>query len=99
MALVAPLSVLAMMIFGLYEARQRRKGRRPGKLLSGTYTDEVTALFYSSKRQELDQRDLTSILRDEQSDGAPPFGIDLDRGTFRASSLAPDRDDRSTRSA
>ena len=38
----------------------------------GTFTDEFTAMFYGTKRMELDHRDSVSMLRDEQAQAAPP---------------------------
>ncbi|WP_433197627.1 DUF6191 domain-containing protein [Nocardia sp. CA-107356] len=76
-----PSWVLALMAVALYEAltRKRRKRRTP---VSGTFTDEFTAMFYGTKRMELDHRDSVSMLRDEQNQGAPPqVGVDLDRQT------------------
>ena len=89
MELMGPISVIGLMIVGLYEARQRRMGRRPGRMLSGTYADEVTAFFYGGKRMELEHRDSVSMMRDEEGQGAPPeHGVDLDKGTFRVDHLA-----------
>ncbi|MEV5835805.1 DUF6191 domain-containing protein [Nocardia sp. NPDC052112] len=71
--------VLLLMAVALYEAltRKRRKRRTP---VSGTFTDEFTAMFYGTKRMELDHRDSVSMLRDEEAQGAPPqVGVDLDR--------------------
>ncbi|WP_062980846.1 DUF6191 domain-containing protein [Nocardia anaemiae] len=73
--------VLLLMAVALYEAltRKRRKRRNP---VSSTFTDEFTAMFYGTKRMELDHRDSVSMLRDEHAQGAPPgFGVDLDRHT------------------
>ncbi|MFI6366594.1 DUF6191 domain-containing protein [Nocardia sp. NPDC050630] len=73
--------VLLLMAVALYEVltRKRRKRRTP---VSGTFTDEFTAMFYGTKRMELDHRDSVSMLRDEQEQGVPPgFGVDLDRQT------------------
>ncbi|MFI6779113.1 DUF6191 domain-containing protein [Nocardia sp. NPDC050412] len=73
--------VLLLLAVALYEAltRKRRKRRTP---VSGTFTDEFTAMFYATKRMELDHRDSVSMLRDEEAQGAPPgFGVDLDRQT------------------
>jgi len=73
--------VMLLMIVALYEAltRKRRKRRNP---VSGTFTDEFTAMFYGTKRMELDHRDSISMLRDEEAQGAPPrLGVDLNRQT------------------
>ncbi|MFQ6394765.1 DUF6191 domain-containing protein [Nocardia sp. KC 131] len=73
--------IILLMLVALYEAltRKRRRRRNP---VSGTFTDEFTALFYSTKRMELDHRDSISMLRDEQAKGEPPqFGVDLNSRT------------------
>lgn len=71
--------VLLLMAVALYEALTRRRRRRRTPI-SGTFTDEFTALFYGTKRMELDHRDSVSMLRDEQAQGVPPrVGVDLDR--------------------
>ena len=73
--------VVLLTVVALYEAltRKRRRRRTP---VSGTFTDEFTAMFYGTKRMELDHRDSVSMLRDEEAKGAPPqVGVDLDRKT------------------
>ena len=70
--------VILLVLVALFEmlTRKRRKRRTP---VSGTVTDEFTALLYSTKRMELDHRESVSMLRDEQDQGAPPVvGVDLD---------------------
>jgi hypothetical protein len=43
--------------------------------------DELHALFYASKRYEMDQRRTSLMLREEDQDGAPPHTtVDLDKG-------------------
>lgn len=81
LALGIPASVLVLVTVGAIEVMLRRKGRRRGASLSSTYIDEVTAMFYGTKRTELEHRESQSMMRDEQAEGAPPFGVDLDRGT------------------
>jgi hypothetical protein len=55
------------------QARERRK--------ASAWIEEFHALYYSSKRHELEQRGVEMVLRDDEHDGAPPrTGIDLDRG-------------------
>ncbi|WP_040772793.1 DUF6191 domain-containing protein [Nocardia pneumoniae] len=75
--------VILLVVVAVYELtvnkRRRRRRRTP---ISGTFTDEFTALFYATKRLELDHRESVSMLRDEQDQGAPPLvGLDLDRRT------------------
>jgi hypothetical protein len=49
--------------------------------LSATYVNELTAMFYGTKRMALDHRDSMSLMRQEDAQGAPPrLGVDLDRG-------------------
>ncbi len=53
-----------------------------GRPVSAAGIDEMQALFYATKRYELDQRRTSLMLRDEESDGAPPRSrVDLDGGT------------------
>jgi hypothetical protein len=73
-----PGGVLLLVAVGVFELR--RKGR-PGTPLSATYVNEFTALFYGTKRMELDHRDSWSMMRDDDEQAAPPWlGVDLDRG-------------------
>ena len=59
----------------------REAAKRTGKRLSATYVDEYTAIFYGTKRMELNHRDSVEMLREEDAQGAPPrLGVDLDRG-------------------
>jgi hypothetical protein len=79
LGLAIPGGVLLLMAMGAYESRKRRK--RPGTPLSATYVNELTAVFYGTKRMELDHRDSMSMMREEDAQGAPPgLGVDLDRG-------------------
>ncbi|MEV0296505.1 DUF6191 domain-containing protein [Nocardia sp. NPDC050710] len=81
LAWMIPGWVLLLLTVAVFEAltRKRRKRRNP---VSGTFTDEFTALFYGTKRMELDHRDSISMLRDEQHRAAPPtIGVDLNRRT------------------
>ena len=64
-----------------------------GKHTKRSFTEitvsEYTALFYGTKRRELDQRDSWSMMRDEQAQGAPP--IDLDSGTWHVTGRASEK--------
>ncbi|HEY4459044.1 MAG TPA: DUF6191 domain-containing protein [Pseudonocardiaceae bacterium] len=55
-----------------------------GKHTKRSFTEitvsEYTALFYGTKRRELDHRDSWSMMRDGEAQGAPP--VDLDGGTW-----------------
>jgi hypothetical protein len=76
-----PGAVLLLVALGGIELRVRRSRPRAGPMLSETYVNEITALFYGTKRRELDHRTSISMLRDEDAEGAPPaHGVDLDRG-------------------
>jgi hypothetical protein len=77
-----PGSVLALLAMGAYELRPGRQRKRPGTPVTATYVNEITALFYGTKRRELEHRDSVAMMREEDPQGAPPrLGIDLDRGT------------------
>ena len=81
LAFSIPGSVLLLMVVGWYETRRRKRRGTRGPMLSETYVNEFTALFYGTKRTELDHRDSWSMMRDEDAEGAPPADVDLDRGT------------------
>ncbi|MER7014624.1 DUF6191 domain-containing protein [Saccharopolyspora sp. NPDC000359] len=74
-----PGMTLLLVAVGSYELVQKRRGKRSGTPLAGAYADEVTALFHGTKRIELEHRDSTSMMRDEEANGAPAHGVDLDR--------------------
>ncbi len=76
-----PGGTLLLLAVGGYELLRQRRRKRAGTPLSATYIDEVTAMFYGTKRMELDHRDSVEMLREEAAQGDPPwFGLDLDRG-------------------
>ena len=76
-----PGAVLLLMAVAVFELAPRKRRKRSGAPLSATYINEVTAMFYGSKRMELDHRDSQSLMRDEDAQGAPPtMGVDLERG-------------------
>lgn len=58
--------------------------KRTERTFTEITVNEWTALFYGTKRRELDHRDSWSMMRDEEAQAAPPGGpaIDLDRGTM-----------------
>jgi hypothetical protein len=83
-----PGMVLLLMAVAAFELAPRKRRRRSGTPVSATYVNEVTALFYGSKRMELDHRDSQSLMREEDAQGAPPtMGVDLGRGVVH---LRPD---------
>lgn len=56
--------------------------RRTGRSLSSIAVDEFTAVVNGNKTAELEQRRVELLLRDDESDGAPPrSSIDLTGGT------------------
>lgn len=63
---------------------RHKSGKRTKRSFSEITVNEYTALFYGTKRQELDHRDSWSMMRDDEAQGAPPDGplIDLDGGTM-----------------
>jgi hypothetical protein len=71
---------LLLVAVGAYELRRAKRGKAQGTPISATYINEFTAIFYGSKRTELDNRASMSMMREEDAQGAPPFGVDLDRG-------------------
>ncbi|MGK8487927.1 DUF6191 domain-containing protein [Nocardia asiatica] len=74
--------VILLVLVAVYELTVNKRRRHRRTPISGTFTDEFTALFYSTKRMELDHRESVSMLRDEQDQGAPPLvGLDLERRT------------------
>jgi hypothetical protein len=76
-----PGGVVLLVVVGIYELWREKRRRRTGKRLSATYVDEVTAMFYGTKRMELNHRESVEMLREEDVQGAPPrLGVDLDRG-------------------
>lgn len=77
-----PLPVVLLVFVGLLELRQHRRDRRRGTPLSGTFTNELTAMFYGTKRVELDHRQSMSLMAEQEAQGAPPGDrIDLDSGS------------------
>jgi hypothetical protein len=82
LTLIAPAAVLLLVIVGAYELLRQKRRKKAGTPLAATYINEVTAMFYGTKRMELDHRDSVSMMRDEEGQGGPPkTGVDLDRGT------------------
>ncbi|MEV4310736.1 DUF6191 domain-containing protein [Actinocrispum sp. NPDC049592] len=79
-----PAIALGISFLALCERAWRRARRvrdtGTGTSLSAASFDEFIAFFYGAKRVELDQRATQSLLRDEETNGAPPNGVDLDAG-------------------
>lgn len=81
LALTGPAAVLLLIIVGVYELLRQKRRKRVGTPLAATYLNEVTAMFYGTKRMELDHRDSMSMMREEDAQGGRPLtGVDLDRG-------------------
>lgn len=81
LAFAIPGGVVLMVATGVFELVRRRRRHRSGAPITATYIDEYTAMFYGTKRIELDHRDSMSMVRDEEAEAAPPtMGVDLDRG-------------------
>jgi Family of unknown function (DUF6191) len=91
LSLGIPGGVLLLVAVGAYEVLRKRR-HRSGPMLSEAYVNEFAALFYGTKRMELDHRDSMSMMRDEDAQGAPPgFGVDLDGGRVVLSAPNDDR--------
>jgi Family of unknown function (DUF6191) len=91
MAVVSiPGLVLLLVVFATVDRIGRKAGSRlrlpwrtaeSGRPLAAPGIDEMQALFYATKRYELDERRTSLMLRDEEHDGAPPHSeVDLDTG-------------------
>ncbi|WP_216911279.1 DUF6191 domain-containing protein [Nocardia noduli] len=79
LAWMIPGWVLLLVAVAVFETltRKRRRRRTP---VAATFTDEFTALFYPTKRMELDHRESISMLRDDHTRAAPPpVTVDLTR--------------------
>lgn len=63
---------------------RHKTGKRTKRSFTEITVNEYTALFYGTKRRELDHRDEWSMMRDDEAQGAPPDGpaLDLDSGTM-----------------
>ncbi|WP_020501156.1 DUF6191 domain-containing protein [Sciscionella marina] len=82
LAFAIPGGVLAVVLVGAYELLRKRRRKTGGTPVTASYFNEVTAIFYGSKRNELEHQDSVSLMREEQAEGAPPRnGMDLDQGT------------------
>ncbi|MGI8335697.1 DUF6191 domain-containing protein [Actinomadura scrupuli] len=53
-----------------------------GRPMAAPGLDELHAIYYAAKRHELDQRQTSLMLRDEEGDAAPPRSeVDLEAST------------------
>ena len=90
-AISIPGLVILLVVFAAIDRMGLAVGRRlrlpwrteeSGRPMSAAGVDELQAIFYSTKRYELDERRTSLMLRDEAGDGAPPRSeVDLDSGT------------------
>jgi hypothetical protein len=80
--LATPLVILLIIVTVLERLWWWARGvKRSGRSASSVGWEELTAAFQGSKRVELEQRQTESMLRDDETDGAPPGDrVDLDRG-------------------
>jgi hypothetical protein len=83
MALAMLLGMSGFALLGTYEVLRHQRTRKPRKSFYAIGDDQITMLFTGSKRIELEHRDSFSMMRDDEAQGAPPLGIDLDSGTVR----------------
>ncbi|CAM3879933.1 DUF6191 domain-containing protein [Kibdelosporangium persicum] len=81
LALSGPAAVLLLVLVGSWELIRQKRRKQSGTPLAETYINEFTAMFYGTKRNELEHRDTVSMMREEDAQGAPPSGVDLDKGT------------------
>ena len=86
---------LALLLLGLATGERlwkwvrRRQGHHP--VVSATAMDEFTTLFHGSKHIELQQRQVSLMLGEDEESGAPPRGpVDLDSGNVRLVPPTPD---------
>ncbi|AZQ75224.1 hypothetical protein EKH77_32410 [Streptomyces luteoverticillatus] len=93
---VIPLFVLAAVQYVVRQARRRgwlpgrsKERERGSRGMGATATEELHALIYPSKRAQLEQRRIELVLRDDEQDGAPRTGIDLDAGVARLERHGP----------
>ncbi|MFC0864109.1 DUF6191 domain-containing protein [Sphaerimonospora cavernae] len=72
----------ALIVLTLFERlwRWAAKVRKSGRSISASGFDEFTAAFLATKRTQLEQQQSETMLRDDETDGAPPANrIDLTR--------------------
>ncbi|MEU4442225.1 DUF6191 domain-containing protein [Actinosynnema sp. NPDC050801] len=89
MGMVFAMSIpgLAVLLVGLATAERllRWARRRQGQpVVSATAFEEFTTVFQGGKHIELQQRQVTRMLGEDEESGAPPRGpVDLDSGRVR----------------
>ncbi|WP_081915616.1 DUF6191 domain-containing protein [Saccharothrix sp. NRRL B-16314] len=87
-----PGGTLTVVGVAVYELLRQKRRKRKGTPLATTTVNEITAMFYGSKRMELDYRDSVAVMREEESQGAPPLRVDLDDGVVRLPRSPDQRD-------
>jgi hypothetical protein len=80
LAWTIPGGTLTVVGVAVYELLRQKRRKRKGTPLATTTVNEITAMFYGSKRMELDHRDSMAVMREEDGQGAPPLPVDLDHG-------------------
>ncbi|SNT60755.1 hypothetical protein SAMN05443665_105917 [Actinomadura meyerae] len=80
-----PLAILLVIVFVAERLWRWARGvHKSDQSASAAGLEELTAMFYGSKRLEQEQREIEYMLRDEEYDGAPPTNsVDLDAGVAR----------------
>ncbi|MCE6995219.1 DUF6191 domain-containing protein [Saccharothrix sp. S26] len=92
-----PGGTLSVVGVAVYELLRQRRRKRKGTPLATTTVNEITAMFYGSKRRELDYRDSVAVMREEDTQSAPPLRLDLDEGVVRLPRSDDARLDHATR--
>ncbi|MDI2129882.1 DUF6191 domain-containing protein [Yinghuangia seranimata] len=67
--------------------RSRAPGAGPG--VGATATEELHAFLSAGKRVQLEQRRSEELIRVDDEAGAPPHGVDLERGVVVIRKSAP----------
>ncbi len=82
----------ALILLALLERlwRWAAKVRKSGRSISATGFDEFTAAFLSTKRVQLEQQQSETMLRDDESDGAPPANR-IDAARNKITIVVPDK--------
>ncbi|MEV1203721.1 DUF6191 domain-containing protein [Microbispora rosea] len=82
----------ALILLALLERlwRWAAKVRKSGRSISATGFDEFAAAFLSSKRVQLEQRQSETMLRDDETDGAPPANR-IDTARNKITIVMPDK--------
>ncbi|WP_018683759.1 DUF6191 domain-containing protein [Actinokineospora enzanensis] len=78
-AMSLPGLVVGLIVFAAIERFGPRRRSRAGTPMSAAGFDELGAMFYGSKREEIEYRQSSLMHRDDEEDGAPPRdSADLD---------------------